>query len=218
MDGDIFVNNDINSIPNKGNENNFFLQPEEIVSAHKFEPIRRLNDYDYNILKDGAYKDITDEALKLEYKISKIEDEIQELDNQIQSAKDIHDFNTAESLINMQKQLRDDLDGLLEIYNDSSLSAKISCGLVNNIKNKFSKINRNALDFAEAVISKFPGKFSSILEIKKSLNKLENINRSVDELISMRTPYGEAADKYEQLSKYIIKANSIQSEISRSLK
>ena len=34
----------------------------------------------------------------------------------------------------------------------------------------------------------------------------------------MRTPYGEAGDKYEQLSKYIARANMIQAQISRSLK
>ena len=53
----------------------------------------------------------------------------------------------------------------------------------------------------------------------RSINSmLENINKSVDELVSLNIPYGESLSKYEQLSKYIIKANSIQAQISNHLK
>jgi len=218
MSGDVFVNNNDNPFLKKSDGDNFFMQPEEIITSRKTEPSRRLNDYDNNILREDAYKDVSDEVFKLEYKISKTEDEIKDIDNQIQAAKDIRDFNTAETLFSRQKQLREDLAGLMEIYNDTSLSAKISGGLINNIKKKFLEINRGALDFTENLLSKLPGKFSSILEIKRSLSKLENINKNVDELMSLRTPYGEAAEKYEQLSRYIVKANAIQSEISRSLR
>ena len=63
-----------------------------------------------------------------------------------------------------------------------------------------------------------PRQFVSLVELKKSLDKLENINKSVDELIAMNIPYGENNDKYRQLSSYIIKANSIQSEIVKNMK
>ena len=63
-----------------------------------------------------------------------------------------------------------------------------------------------------------PQKFSTSMELKKSLLKLDNINKSVDELMTLQTPYGEAQDKYEQLSKYIVKANNIQAEISKHLR
>ena len=36
--------------------------------------------------------------------------------------------------------------------------------------------------------------------------------------MSVQYPYGEAGDKYEQLSKYIARANTIQAEISRFMK
>ena len=62
------------------------------------------------------------------------------------------------------------------------------------------------------------GKFASVQELKQSLNKLENINKSVDELMTLQTPYGEADEKYDQLSKYITRANTIQAKISRLLK
>ena len=56
------------------------------------------------------------------------------------------------------------------------------------------------------------------MEIKSSLDKLENINKSVDELMSMKIPYGESNYRYDILSKYISKANSIQSEISKVIR
>ncbi len=72
--------------------------------------------------------------------------------------------------------------------------------------------------FSDAIIAKLPKKFSSVLELRKSLAKLENINKSVDELMTMQTPYGEAGDKYIKLSKYITRANTIQAEIAKTLR
>lgn len=220
----MFVNNNENPFGGKmQDDNNFFLQPEEIRPfGNQTEPQRRLNDYDYNILKEDAYKDVTDEVFKLEYKISKTEEELKTIDSEIQAAKDVRDFNKVEKLFNRKKQLQEDLEGLVEIYNDTSLSAKISGGITNilspKLKENFSGV-RKLLDlFSEALIAKLPKKISSVLEIKKSLAKLENINKSVDELMTMQTPYGEAGDKYIKLSKYITRANTIQAQIAKTLK
>lgn len=220
----MFINNNENPFGNKlQDDDNFFLQPEEIRPINvQTEPQRRLNDYDYNILKEDAYKDVTDEIFKLEYKISKTEEELKSIEDEIQAAKDVRDFNKVEFLFNRKKQLQEDLNGLIEIYNDTSLSAKISGGITNmlspKVKENFSGIKKLFGIFSDALISKLPKRFSSALELKKSLAKLENINKSVDELMTMQTPYGEAIDKYEKLTKYITRANTIQAQISKSLK
>ena len=220
----MFVNNNENPFGNKlQDDDNFFLQPEEIRPINvQTEPQRRLNDYDYNILKEDAYKDVTDEIFKLEYKISKTEEELKSIEDEIQAAKDVRDFNKVEFLFNRKKQLQEDLNGLIEIYNDTSLSAKISGGITNmlspKVKENFSGMKKLFGMFSDALISKLPKRFSSALELKKSLAKLENINKSVDELMTMQTPYGEAIDKYEKLTKYITRANTIQAQISKSLK
>ena len=224
MSGDMFVNNNENPFGGKfQDEDNFFLQPEDIHSfAKQTEPQRRLNDYDYNILKEDAYKDVTDEIFKLEYKISKTEEELKDIDNQIRMAKDVRDFNKVEQLFNRKKKLQEDLDGIIEIYNDTSLSAKISGGITNllspKVKEQFGGIRKLFGMFSDAIIAKLPKKFSSVLELRKSLAKLENINKSVDELMTMQTPYGEAGDKYRKLSKYITRANTIQAEIAKTLR
>ena len=54
--------------------------------------------------------------------------------------------------------------------------------------------------------------------IRKEIgNKLENLNQSVSDLITLNIPYGEHYNKYDQLSKYIIKANSIHANISQQI-
>lgn len=220
MKGDIFENRHNNFFSNNPDDN-FFLQQDNLIDLVQ-EPSRRLNDYDFNLLKEDAYKDITDELFKLEYRISKLEAEHQQIDNQIQSARDISDYDTVEYLIGRKKQVYEDLVLLSQIYNEKSLSSKISGGIFNilspKIRTELQKFNAKLKELRDSVIANIPGRFSSIMEIKKSLNKLENINKSVDELMTLQTPYGESFDKYEQLSKYITRANAIQSKISRTLR
>ena len=47
---------------------------------------------------------------------------------------------------------------------------------------------------------------------------LENINKNVNDLVSRYAPFGEELDKYDKLSKYILKANTIQSNIEKGMK
>ncbi len=220
MKGDIFENKNNNFFSNT-EEDNFFLQQEKSFDYVQ-EPVRRLNDYDFNLLKEDAYKDVSDELFKLEYRISKLENEYQNIDNQIQAARDISDYDTVEYLMNRKRQIYEDLTLLAQIYNEKSLSSKISGGIFNilspKIRNELKKFNTKLKSFKDSIMANLPGKFSSVQEIKKSLNKLENINKSVDELMTLQTPYGEAWDKYEQLSKYITRANAIQAKIARTLR
>lgn len=208
----------------ENSSSNFFLMDETAA----VQPIRgaaeprRLNDYDSNLLREDAYKDIGDDLFKLEYKISKTEDELRELESQIQSARDIHDFNLVETLTNRKRTLEEDYQALVEIYNEKSLSARISDGISNlffggKLKSDLNAFQKGICELGEGILAKLPKRVSSVFELRKSLAKLENINKSVDELISMNIPYGENINKYEQLSKYIIKANSIQNDISKAI-
>jgi len=137
-------------------------------------------------------------------------------------AIEIQDYNLQNELYTRKQILEEDLEALLAIYNDKSLSAKITeklTGLLGEkTKSSIFDLKRKLAGYSNVIISKLPKSFSSIIELKRALNKLENINRSVDELMTLNIPYGENIDKYEQLSKYIIKANSIQAEISKHVK
>ena len=92
---DIFesTKKDIFNYQENKNEN-FFLDSyagQPIRFNTKPEISRRLNDYDSNLLEEDAYKDVADETFKLEYKISKIEEELKYVNSQINAAKDISD-------------------------------------------------------------------------------------------------------------------------------
>ena len=222
MNSDIFENSGAKPLNNKSieDDNNFFVQPDNISMRGMLpsEVKRHLNDYDANILKEGAYRDVEDEVFKLEYKISHIEEEIKDLDKQIQSANVIYDYFTADKLASRQKQLKEELFSLTEIYKEASLSAKISGGFAGKLKSGIDFLGKMFSNNLDNFISKLPGKFSSFLVVKNSLNQLESINKSVDDLMKYQHPYGEAGEKYEQLSRYIAKANSIQSEIYKFMK
>lgn len=202
------------------NNKNFFVQQKGSYNYFtESKTARRLNDYDYNILKNDAYKNIQNELLKLEYKISRLEQEIEFVNMQILAANDILDYEQVKNLTLRKETLTLEKEKSLKIYNEKSLSAKISGGIT-NIFTPFQKGNFSSLKtflglLNQSILPHLPKNITSVFELKESLKKLENINRSVDELMTLQTPFGESGDKYIQLSKYITKANSIQSEINK---
>ena len=224
---DIFESTNKSNISEEKNivsSNNFFVSDNLSNMSAKFQPerIRKLNDYDYNLLKEDAYKNVSDELFKLEYKISKTEEEIKTLESKISAAKDIKDFQLVQELENLKKTTQSYYYDIISEYNKKSLSAhvteNISMFFRQKIKNTFAFICRIVSDFYMKTKGKMPQKFANVVNIRESLIKLENINKNVDDLITMDIPYGENHQKYEQLSKYIIKANSIQAEIARQMK
>lgn len=207
-------------------ENNFFLAEDlnffDNPIPSSSETSRRLNDYDFNLLKEDAYKDVSDDIFKLEYKISRLEEDLRTISAQLDSASEIGDYALIDELKYRKSILDEDYRALLAIYNNKTLSGKISDRVLNLFGGKYKKefqfLQNKFAEVSDVIISKMPKQLSAVFEIKKSLAKLENLNRSVDELISLNIPYGENINKYEQLSKYIIKANSIQAEISKYMK
>ena len=206
----------INNIEEKdyrGNVN--FFSKSASIFDNDTSPIRHLNDFDSDILQKDAYKEVKDDILKIEYKINSVENDIKELDNKIQLAYDVNDFAQVKDLTERKVQLNKRLKELMETYDGASLSAKISGGITANIKESLGGIKNFLGDITLNVLSKVPGKLSTFAELRSALKKLENINKSVDELMSLQIPYGESAEKYAQLSSYITKANNISSQISR---
>lgn len=205
-----------NFFMNENSTKNFFYNEKKVSS-------RSLNDYDLNLLEEDAYKDVSDEVFKLEYKIHKIEQELKGINSQLQAAIDINDYELIKKLSLRKSFLEDNYKNLLVLYNEKSLSARISEGISNflgfNLNNRIKlKSNNLFINIIEKIIFMLPPKYLSIFELKKSLNKLESINKSVDELVTMKSSYNDSLNKYDQLSKYILKANSIQAQIKNSIK
>ena len=150
-------------------DNNFFIN-EENPNASSFRQsvsAKRLNDYDYNILKDEAYKDISDDIFKLEYKISQMEEDLKTLDIQIKTAQEINDFVTIQKLTEKKNILIYDLSKIKNDYHDKSVSTKLSSGISdvisnNNLGNLF-KIKPILNKFINFTLSKIPTKLSNFL-------------------------------------------------------
>ena len=67
------------------------------------------------------------------------------------------------------------------------------------------------------ILAKLSKKFNSIMLLGDSLEMLSGINKSVDELIEMKVPYGEHLENYQKLTNYLYKANKIHSQILKSM-
>ena len=179
----------------------------------------RLNDYDNNLFSENAYKKVDDETFQLEYKINRIENKLKSINLQLVSAKSMNDFQQIDVLNIKKHQYENELQKLHEMYRNQSLPTKLSGEIVNflTVKPKIPEgALKNVIDFLnQNLFARISDKFNSNLHIKEALVKLENINRNVDDLVSMQTPYGETPEKYDQLLQYLNKANVIQYQISQ---
>lgn len=54
--------------------------------------------------------------------------------------------------------------------------------------------------------------------VRETLGKLDKINKSVDELVKMKVPFGEQEEKYETLVNHLQKAGALHAQILKELK
>ena len=85
------VSADNNSAPQNQDTLKFQTEPA-------YTPLNRLNGLDSTLLEKEAYRDIDDDAFKIEYKIEQLESEIKILDKQIASAEAINDTEKIDML------------------------------------------------------------------------------------------------------------------------
>lgn len=183
-----------------------------ITSPHK------IDNYDSAILEDRAFLDMEDTSFKLEYQISILEDDISILEEEIEGAKLVEDEEKIKLLSRKKLRMERQLKVLMFKYTRLDFVSKV-IALISFIFKK-RKTTRNTIGdyMLKHFWSKISKKMKMIYELKTALEKLGNINRSVDELISMQAPVKGAKDRYEKLTSYITKANNIHSEISNNIK
>ncbi len=215
----IFENSQNNSNPfnSQGDaplgEENYTEVPMIAAGEH------RLNDLDSNLFSESAYKGVDDEMFQLEYKINKLENKLKRVQSGIVSASAINDIQQLKVLNSKKVQYEQELQMLYKAYSSKGLSSRLSGELLNfmtGMPQKSDSLLQKTAEFLnEKLFSKISSKFESALHIKDALIKLENINKNVDDLVSMQTPYGEAQEKYARLLQYLNKANTIQYQISQ---
>ena len=86
-----------------------------------------------------------------------------------------------------------------------------------------SKIKKEAGKLFRRLLrqSKFLRKFTPLMKAlyaRDTLDKLDKINKSVDQLVKMKVPFGEQEAKYQILINHLSKANALHAQISKELK
>lgn len=183
-------------------------------------PVNRLNGLDSTLLEKEAYRDIKDNDFKLEYKIERLENDIKTINRQIQNAEILKDVEEVDMLTMKKHSMEARLNQLTKEYQQTGVSRKLTGNLTSLVKPKttsFERLKSNVKNFTGNILSKISKTFNSGQDLKLAVKKLSNINKNVNELISLQAPYGEAEEKYDRLTKYLTKANTIQYQVSKEL-
>src|SRR5574344_765916 len=204
------------NIPINESQNNFEQTPSPVTAS-----VNRLNALDSTLLENSAYKNLDDDSIKTEYRIEKLESDLTIINKQISAAKEINNTQDVDMLNLKKHAIESELAKLYNTYNGGRAARKLSSSITSIVKpkeNSFEKISNKTTKFiSRNVLSKISKRFSSGRTLETALNKVENINQDVNMLISNQTPYGEAEDKYDKLTNYFTKANTIQYRVSRDL-
>lgn len=206
----------------KSPESNWILAtPSQQISHTFITNSRRINDLDSNILEEKAYENVESEPLKLEYRIEEKEKAIQSLNKKITAADTVGDQQELFSLRIKKQRLEQELRDLYKEYTSQDLSSKLS-GKINNAaagirQRKMPVINAIKRFIKRHILARISKRFKSIVTIGDSLETLDAINKNVDELLSMKTPYGETKQNYQKLTEYLYKAHKIRSQINKSV-
>lgn len=207
----------------KGAETNWFLTPQQSISISNLATNpRRLNDLDSAILEEKAYLNVEDETLKLEYKIEDKEKVLKDLNEKIKIADNIGNQQDLFSLRIKKQRIEQELRDLYKQYAKQDLPSKISDGINHAVsgvnQRKMPVINAIKKFIKRQILARISKRFKSLEILGDSLETLATINKNVDELIKMKTPYGETAQNYERLTEYLYKANKIRAQINKSMK
>ncbi len=180
-----------------------------------------IDGFDSAMLEERAYLKLDDEMLKLEYRINRLEEDLMIIDEEIAAALNIEDQSRLAFLKTKKETIEKEIETLNDKYYDIGAMSKFTT-IVSAMfrrrfkkeKNIFKKVN---YFFSKYVLSVFSKRLNFTFNLRESLSKLADINRSVDELISLRIPFGGLTGRYEKLTNYIIKANDIHAKISKNV-
>lgn len=191
-------------------------QNEKNIFSTDYRFNSRLNGYDVNMMND-INEPIDDEVIKLGVKINNIEDGLAELREKISATERLGKLPDVIKLKIREKELERELSELKAVYSEKkSLSKPI---LKSKLKKRSDMPVIRAIQrfISRKILAKLSRKFNSIMMLSDSLEMLSGINKSVDELIEMKVPYGESMENYQKLTSYLYKANKIHSQILKSM-
>lgn len=199
-----------------------FQKPNNFDAAEAFLFRKRLNAMDSSLIEETTYATIDDPNLKLENKIERIEEIISVLDEKIIVAETVKDDLKAKEMFIQKTLLEKKLKKLQDEYKAKGFDTRLTQGIISffglpenlaeDMKNNFERfLNKSQVGKHVQPVIKF-------FQIKDTLSRLDKINKSVDELVSMQVPFGENDARYETLAKHLARANHLHNQIHKELK
>ena len=176
----------------------------------------RLNGYDVNMINEIA-EPADDDVVKLGVEINKREETIEELRTKIAATERLGRLPEVINLKIKEKDLEREISELKTLYAQKKSLSKPA--LKHKLKKRTDMPVIRAIQrfISRKILAKLSKKFNSIMMLSDSLEMLSGINRSVDELIEMKIPYGENLENYQKLTSYLYKANKIHSQILKKM-
>lgn len=182
---------------------------------------KRLNSIDTSMLEDVAYTVLDDENLKLEKKIEDTERILKDLTEKLIVADTIQDNEKKKELLDQKKALLQQRTNLLEQYKSKNVLTQIS-----TLYTKLIKLPQILQERYRKKIKRFIKESKMLRKIKpliraivvrETLSRLNKINKSVDELMNMKVPFGEQEEKYDALINHLSRATALQVKIRKEL-
>ena len=177
----------------------------------------RLNGMDVAMLNSTTETKVDDLTIELGLKISKLEEEIDDLRNKIAATERLGKLQDVVKLKIREKDLLVKLSSLKSEYSQHKSLIKPVLNQKFKKRSKISTIKIIQRWILRKILSKLSKKFKVAAQISESLDILHGINKSVDELIEMKVPYGENAENYRRLTSYLYRANKVHAQILRAM-
>ena len=165
----------------------------------------------------GLNDNVDDKTIELGLKISKLEEEIDDLRNKIAATERLGRLPDVIKLKVREKELITRLNELKSEYSKHKSLIKPVLRQKLKKRSKLSTLKIIQRWILRKILAKLSKKLKVAAQISESLDILHGINRSVDELIEMKVPYGENAENYRKLTSYLYRANKVHAQILRAM-
>ena len=191
-------------------------EKEKNIFSADYRMGNRLNGYDVNMFNEIA-EPADDDVVTLGVEIANREKAIEELRTKISATERLGRLPDVINLKIKEKELEREISDLKNTYAKKRSLAKPA--LQGKLKKRTDMPVIRAIQrfISRKILAKLSKKFNSIMMLSDSLEMLSGINKSVDELIEMKVPYGENLENYQKLTSYLYKANRIHSQILKSM-
>lgn len=182
---------------------------------------KRLNSTDSAILEEIAYITLDDADLKLEKRIENCEQFLLEINEKLTVAEIIKDVKEEKELLRQKNILSKNLENLKVQYKTQNLDTKLT-NILAKILNFPQSVKKEIKKQFKLLFkrSKFIRQITPLarsLSVRETLSRLNKINKSVDQLVMMKVPFGEQEERYQTLVNHLARATALHSQIQKEL-